>query len=88
MSNSVDSLSAFWPGLQVLAGDVEGAVKTHQLYANIWRRYSGLPESYSMPRRQADIKPYPLRPELIESTLLLYSATNDECAEVIVLRRY
>ena len=27
--NTVDSLSAFWPGLQVLAGDVENAIKAH-----------------------------------------------------------
>ena len=27
--STVDSLSAFWPGLQVLAGDVENAIKSH-----------------------------------------------------------
>lgn len=27
--SSVDSLSAFWPGLQVLGGDIENAIKTH-----------------------------------------------------------
>ena len=26
---TVDSLSAFWPGLQVLAGDVKNAIKSH-----------------------------------------------------------
>jgi len=26
---TVDSLSAFWPGLQVLAGDVQSAIKLH-----------------------------------------------------------
>ena len=26
---TIDSLSAFWPGLQVLAGDVENAIKAH-----------------------------------------------------------
>ena len=29
--NTLDSLSAFWPGLQVLAGDVENAIKSHML---------------------------------------------------------
>ena len=29
--HTLDSLSAFWPGLQVLAGDVENAVKSHML---------------------------------------------------------
>ena len=27
--NTVDSLSAFWPGLQVLGGDIENAIKSH-----------------------------------------------------------
>lgn len=31
----VDSLSAFWPGLQVLAGHVEDAIHTHQFYFTI-----------------------------------------------------
>lgn len=29
ISTNVDSLSAFWAGLQVLAGDIEGAIKSH-----------------------------------------------------------
>ena len=28
---TVDSLAAFWPGMQVLAGDVENAIKLHML---------------------------------------------------------
>jgi len=28
---TVDSLSAFWPGLQVLAGDVHSAIKLHMI---------------------------------------------------------
>jgi len=28
---TVDSLSAFWPGLQVLAGDVHNAIKLHMI---------------------------------------------------------
>lgn len=27
--HTIDSLSAFWPGLQVLAGDVQSAIKLH-----------------------------------------------------------
>lgn len=29
--HTIDSLAAFWPGLQVLAGDIEAAVKLHLL---------------------------------------------------------
>lgn len=28
-STNVDSLSAFWAGLQVLGGDIQGAIKSH-----------------------------------------------------------
>ncbi|GAA96680.1 glycoside hydrolase family 47 protein [Mixia osmundae IAM 14324] len=73
----IDSLGAFWPGTQVLAGDVESAIKGHLVYANIWARYSGLPETFSIQNREAVSAGYPLRPEFIESTLYLYRATGD-----------
>lgn len=37
-----DSLSAFWSGLQVLIGDIEGAKQTHQKYYELWKRYVSL----------------------------------------------
>ncbi|KAF7776225.1 CAZyme family GH47 [Agaricus bisporus var. burnettii] len=74
---TVDSLSAFWPGLQVLAGDVQSAIKLHLLYYNLWREHSGLPEVYDTKFRQATAHQYPLRPEFVESTWYLYRATHD-----------
>jgi hypothetical protein len=75
---TVDSLSAFWPGLQVLAGDVQNAVKAHLMCGfllcdvavvlsgvadwNLWRRHSGLPEVWDINFRQATSHQYPLRP--------------------------
>ncbi|CAE7111477.1 unnamed protein product [Rhizoctonia solani] len=75
----IDSLSAFWPGLQVLAGDVQSAIKSHLVYWNLWRRYSGIPETFNIATRQGVTLGYPLRPEFIESTYFLYraSATQD-----------
>lgn len=35
MSTWMDSLSAFWPGLQVLSGDLDGAIYLHQMYFSI-----------------------------------------------------
>lgn len=29
--NTIDSLSAFWPGLQVLSGDIQSAIKLHMI---------------------------------------------------------
>ncbi|KAI9510474.1 alpha-mannosidase [Russula earlei] len=75
--NTLDSLSAFWPGLQVLAGDVESAIKSHLLYWQLWKRHAGIPEVWDMSYRQATSLQYPLRPEFIESTWYLYRATRD-----------
>ncbi|KIK98757.1 glycoside hydrolase family 47 protein [Paxillus rubicundulus Ve08.2h10] len=74
---TIDSLSAFWPGLQVLSGDVQNAVTSHLIYWNIWRRHSGLPEVWDAHVMQATSFQYPLRPEFIESTWYLYRATRD-----------
>ncbi|KZS97985.1 hypothetical protein SISNIDRAFT_405596 [Sistotremastrum niveocremeum HHB9708] len=74
---TTDSLSAFWPGLQVLAGDVDNAIKSHLIYWNLWRRYSGMPEVFDINFGQSVARQYPLRPEFIESTYFLYRATRD-----------
>ncbi|EIW82385.1 glycoside hydrolase family 47 protein [Coniophora puteana RWD-64-598 SS2] len=75
--SSVDSLSAFWPGLQVLGGDVQNAIKAHMYYWNLWRKHSGLPEVWDAVYTQATSFQYPLRPEFVESTWYLYRATKD-----------
>ncbi|KAK4701911.1 ER degradation enhancer, mannosidase alpha-like 1, partial [Phenoliferia sp. Uapishka_3] len=74
----VDSLSAFFPGVQTLVGDLESAIKAHAVYAFQWKRYAGLPEVFDINRRVAVSLGYPLRPEFIESNLYLYQATKDE----------
>ncbi|KAF8314870.1 alpha-mannosidase [Cantharellus anzutake] len=73
----IDSLGAFWPGLQVLAGDVESAIKSHMAYWNLWKRFSGMPETFNVMTREGISLGYPLRPEFIESTYFLYRATRD-----------
>ncbi|KAI0347071.1 alpha-mannosidase [Trametopsis cervina] len=75
--NTVDSLSAFWPGLQVLAGDVENAIQSHMTYWNLWKKFAGLPEVWDMNYQVATSFQYPLRPEFVESTWYLYRATRD-----------
>ena len=58
--------------LQVLHGDIEEAICQHALYYAIWKRYGCLPERYNWKLDAPDVRFYPLRPELIESTYLLY----------------
>ncbi|GAB2266099.1 Alpha-mannosidase I mns4 [Dionaea muscipula] len=74
-----NSLQAFWPGLQVLAGDVDPAIRTHAAFFSVWRRYGFTPEGFNLATLsvQHGQKSYPLRPELIESTYWLYKATRD-----------
>ncbi|TPX31952.1 hypothetical protein SmJEL517_g04857 [Synchytrium microbalum] len=73
----VDSLAAFFPGLQILYGDIENAKRLHHLYFSLWRRFKSLPERFDWTGRSAIVPHYPLRPELIESTYMLYRATRD-----------
>ncbi|XP_028784199.1 alpha-mannosidase I MNS4-like [Neltuma alba] len=74
-----NSLQAFWPGLQVLAGDIDPAIRTHAAFFSVWRRYGFTPEGFNLATLsvQHGQKSYPLRPELIESTYWLYKATRD-----------
>lgn len=74
-----NSLQAFWPGLQVLAGDLEPAIRTHKAFFSVWKRYGFTPEGFNLATSsvQPGQRSYPLRPELIESTYWLYKATRD-----------
>lgn len=73
------SLQAFWPGLLSLVGDTSTAMKSlHNMHA-VWKRFGFLPEFYNIPNAEPGLnrESYPLRPELIESAMLLYRATGD-----------
>ena len=58
--------------IQVLAGDINEAICSHALHYSIWRRYGALPERFDWMRKSSAVAFYPLRPELVESTYLLY----------------
>jgi ER degradation enhancer, mannosidase alpha-like 2 len=73
------SLAAFWPGLQVLLGDIGDAIKTTRAHYAVWRRYGCLPEKVNVVTALpiTGSSNYPLRPELLESVFYLHWATND-----------
>uniref|UniRef100_A0A8C7XNF6 alpha-1,2-Mannosidase n=1 Tax=Oryzias sinensis TaxID=183150 RepID=A0A8C7XNF6_9TELE len=73
----IDSLQAFFPGLQVLNGDVDNAICLHAFYYAIWKRFGALPERYNWQLQAPDVHFYPLRPELVESTYLLYQLFDE-----------
>lgn len=73
------SLGAFWPGMQVMVGDIDDAIMTTRGHFSVWRRYGCLPEGwhvYSQEPMSGSVN-YPLRPELLESVFYLHWATND-----------
>lgn len=80
--NWIDSLSAFWPGLQVLAGKLKDGINYHLLYMKLWNTFGSIPERWSFGHQRPtpgnlNLAWYPLRPEYIESSYHLYRATKD-----------
>ncbi|XP_037074599.1 ER degradation-enhancing alpha-mannosidase-like protein 3, partial [Pollicipes pollicipes] len=74
--NFMDSLLAFWPGLQVLKGDLKSAIETHEMLYQVMQRHNFLPEAFTTDF-QVHWGQHPLRPEFLESTYLLHRATGD-----------
>ncbi|KAK5678990.1 hypothetical protein LTS10_008645 [Elasticomyces elasticus] len=75
----IDNLSAYYPGLLALAGEVEEGVESHMLFSALWTRYAALPERWQVGSGGIDVnfKHWAGRPEFIESTWYLYQATKD-----------
>jgi len=72
----MDALLAFWPGLQVLKGDLKSAIEIHEMLYQVVQKYKFLPEAFTHDF-QIHWAQHPLRPEFVESTYLLYRATRD-----------
>jgi mannosidase alpha-like ER degradation enhancer 2 len=43
-----NSLAAFWPALEVLAGNIADAMETHESYYGVWRRFGFTPEGFNL----------------------------------------
>ncbi|KAI3388431.1 hypothetical protein SNEBB_011010 [Seison nebaliae] len=72
----LDSLSAFWPGLQASNGDITAAVILHERLMQVARRHHFLPEAFTEDL-VAHWSYHLLRPELVESTYILHEITKD-----------
>merc|ERR1719219_2935159 len=72
----IDALGAFWPGLQVLMGDLKPAIESHEILYQIMQRHNFIPEAFTSDF-QVHWGQHLLRPEFIESTYFLYRATLD-----------
>uniref|UniRef100_A0A3Q3D958 alpha-1,2-Mannosidase n=1 Tax=Hippocampus comes TaxID=109280 RepID=A0A3Q3D958_HIPCM len=67
----MDSLLAFFPGLQVLKGDIRPAIETHEMLYQVTKKHNFLPEAFTTDFR-VHWAQHPLRPEFAESTYFLY----------------
>lgn len=76
-STWVDNLQPFFPGLQVLYGDVQSAAHNHRVWHTIWQHYKFIPERYNIVNGTIESDGWELRPEFVESTYHLYRATKD-----------
>ncbi|KAM4720098.1 ER degradation-enhancing alpha-mannosidase-like protein 3 isoform 1-T3 [Anableps anableps] len=72
----MDSLLAFFPGLQVLTGDLKPAIETHEMLYQVTKQHKFLPEAFTTEFR-VHWGQHLLRPEFAESTYYLYKATGD-----------
>lgn len=75
----IDSLSAYYPGLLTLSGELDEAIEVHLLATALWARFSALPERWNAATGNIDggLGWWGGRPEFIESTWYLYRATKD-----------
>ncbi|UJR14515.1 hypothetical protein I4U23_001511 [Adineta vaga] len=74
--NHMDALLAFWPGLQVMTGDIKSAIELHEMLYQVVKKHKFLPEAFTTDYR-IHWNSHPLRPEFVESTYFLYKATGD-----------
>ena len=77
---SLSALQKFWPGLQALIGDIDKSRLSHTLMMNVWVKYGMSPERYMFLEDvlHSTQRGYELRPELSESTSILYLVTKDK----------
>ena len=76
-----ENLQAFWPGLQVLSGDLELASRSSTPSGRSGATGAPCPKSMIMLERLVATRTglrYPLRPELIEATYFMHRATQDD----------
>lgn len=52
----MDALLAFWPGLQVLSGDLKPAVQTHEMLYQVMQLHTFIPEAFTFDFQVSNIK--------------------------------
>jgi ER degradation enhancer, mannosidase alpha-like 2 len=71
------ALDAFFPGLLAVSGDVPRARRLQDSSFKMWQVHSIEPEVFNYRTMKVEHAGYPLRPEIVESTYILYRTTKD-----------
>lgn len=71
------ALDAFFPGLLALGGDLNRARAVQDSMFKMWQVHGIEPEVYNYKTGKVEHAGYPLRPEIVESTYILYQTTKD-----------
>ena len=71
------ALDAFFPGLLALGGDLNRARALQDSMFRMWQVHGIEPEVYDYRSGRVVSGGYPLRPEIVESTYILYQKTKD-----------
>ena len=75
-----NSLQCFWPGMQMLIGELDQAVETLRAFHALWRHLGFHPEGFNLASMQvqAGQKGYPLRPEHAESLFWAHRSLSSQ----------
>lgn len=71
------ALDAFFPGLLAISGEMERAKRLQDSSFKMWNLHGIEPEVLDYVKMEVTHPGYPLRPEIIESTYILYQLTKD-----------
>jgi mannosidase alpha-like ER degradation enhancer 2 len=77
-ATSYGALDAFFPGVLALGGDLPRAQRLQDSAYKMWTKHGIEPEEFDYQKMEVVHAGYPLRPEIVESTYILYRYTGDE----------
>ncbi|MEJ7622830.1 MAG: glycoside hydrolase family 47 protein [Pyrinomonadaceae bacterium] len=77
MKPHTGALDAFFPGVLALGGDLNRARALQDSMFKMWQAHGIEPEVYNYKTGKVEHGGYPLRPEIVESTYILYHYTKD-----------
>eukprot|EP00966_Prymnesium_polylepis_P095845 2220706-Prymnesium_polylepis.1 len=75
-----NSLQGFWPGMQMLVGELDDAAQTLRAFHSLWVHIGFHPEGFNLATMQVQEgqRGYPLRPEHVESLFWAHRTTGGD----------